>query len=120
MKYLIVIFMVLTVQSLFPFYAAALDAPEPGATYSYPLPVKPQSYINLVYNMTSSGTVQAVLFDEAGDQVLNFSEPKGEGLQTSTIYLCCLSPGLYFYRLTLTYDSGNLDKLRIGKILVRP
>jgi hypothetical protein len=69
--------------------------------------------------MASTGTVQVVLFNEAGDKVLTFSESKGAGLQSSAIYLCCLSPGLYFYRVTLTYDSGGQEGLSIGKILVR-
>jgi hypothetical protein len=105
---------------LAPLAAQALDTPADGTTYSYPLPVKNQSYVNLVYTMASSGTVQATIYNEAGDPVVTFSEPKAAGLQTSSVYLCCLSPGLYLYRLTLQYDSGSTEKLTIGKILVQP
>jgi hypothetical protein len=99
--------------------SSAFDVPGPGSTYSFPLPVKNQSYVNIVYNMADSGTVQAVFFNEAGDEVIQFSETKIAGLQSSSVFLCCLSPGLYFYKVTLTYNSGTQEKLSVGKILVR-
>ena len=101
-----------------PFYANALDTPSSGTTYSYPLPAKVGGTVNVVYTMASSGTAQIIVYNLSGVSVVNFTDNKTAGLQSSAIDLCCLAPGVYLYLVTLNYDSGSQEKLSAGKLVV--
>ena len=104
--------------ALFPLAAAALDTPDPGTSYSYPLPAKAGGLLYLAYTMAGPGTMQAQAYNEAGELVLRFSETKPQGLQSSPVDLCCLPPGVYLYLITLQYDTGKVERLKPAKFVV--
>jgi hypothetical protein len=101
-----------------PFGANALDTPDSGTSYSYPLPAKAGGLVNIVYTMANSGTVQVLAYNESGDLVVNFTDLKPAGLQSSQVDLCCLAPGIYLYLVMINYDSGSKEKLKPAKFVV--
>ena len=101
-----------------PFAAGALDTPAAGTSYAYPLPAHQGTILSIVYNMSGSGTAQIMAFNESGDQVMNFTDIKPAGVEVSQLDLCCLSPGVYLYLVTLQYDSGAKEKLSPAKFVV--
>jgi hypothetical protein len=118
MKITILFPLVVFLTAISPFPAKALDTPDAGTSYSYPLPAKAGSLVNVVYTMASSGTVQVMAYNESGDLVVQFTDLKTAGLQTSQIDLCCLAPGVYLYLVSLNYDSGSKQKLAPAKFVV--
>ena len=103
---------------LAPLAVKALDTPDPGTTYSYPLPATAGSIVNVVYSSAESGSAQILAYNESGDLVVNYSNSTPSGLQVSKIDLCCLAPGVYVYLVLLHYDSGRTEKLKPGKFVV--
>ena len=106
------------VLSAFSGVGHALDIPDSGASYAYPLPAKIGSQLNMVYTMTGSGTAHILAYNESGNTVVDFKDVKPAGLQTSIVDLCCLAPGVYIYLFYLSYDSGSSEKLKPGKFVV--
>lgn len=101
-----------------PLALQALDVPDAGTSYSYPLPALVGGTVNLAYTMAGPGSVQVLAYNEAGDQVVHFNDLKPAGLQTSQVDLCCLAPGVYLYLILITYDSGATERLKPGKFVV--
>jgi hypothetical protein len=118
MKNTLFFFALILSTTAWPLSASALDTPASGTTYSYPLPAKVGGAVNVVYTMASSGTAQIIVYNLSGVSVINFTDYKNVGLQSSAIDLCCLAPGVYLYLVTLNYDSGNQEKLSAGKLVV--
>jgi hypothetical protein len=116
-KYFICFMVALPV--LTPWPSFALDAPPPGTTYAYPLPAT-VGFVSLVYNMAGSGSVHIQVFDEARVLISDLTETKASGgLQSSQVCICgTIPPGIYFYLVTLAYDSGTREKLKVGKFVV--
>jgi len=108
----------LSVSIFLPFSVQAVDAPGPGMTYSYPLPAKVGGTVNVVYMMADPGTAQISIYNLFGTLVLSFTDAKSGGLQSSAIDLCCLPPGVYLYLVQLNYNTGNQEKLSVGKLVV--
>jgi hypothetical protein len=104
--------------ALAPLPLRALDVPAAGGSYAYPLPAALGGYVNIVYSMASSGRVKIMVYNEAGDEVIHFDDTKPAGLQSSPVYLCCLSPGIYIYWVSLQYDSGGSAALKPAKFVV--
>ena len=104
--------------ALFPAVSTALDSPDPGTSYSYPLPAQVGGLVNLAYTMASAGKVRVLAYNESGDRVVQFEDAKPAGLQTSQVDLCCLAPGVYLYLVLITYDSGATEKLKPAKFVV--
>ncbi len=115
-----ILFLTLSCFLFFPLVPCllALDIPEPGASYAYPLPAKVGGTVSLVYTMAGPGSVRILVYNEAGDKVMDFSDLKPAGLQSSLVGLCCLPPGVYLYITFLNYDSGKSEKLRPAKFVV--
>src|SRR5258708_6457689 len=112
MKKIFYLMLLLLLTGAFPWKSSALDTPDAGATYSYPLPANTGGLVNIVYTMAQSGSAQILAYNESGELVVNFNDLKPAGLQTSKIDLCCLAPGVYVYLVLLHYDSGGQEKLR--------
>ena len=100
-----------------PLTLKALDAPEAGTSYSYPLPVS-GDFVKVAYTLSEPGTARVLVYNEAGALVMNSTEVKPPGLQTTQLCVCSAPPGLYIYFVLLNYDSGKKEKLRPGKIVV--
>ncbi len=58
------------------------------------------------------------MYHEGGDLATTVTDARPTGTQQSTILLCVLAPGPYFYRVALRYDSGRTVRLPTGRFLV--
>jgi hypothetical protein len=97
-------------------YAGA-NPPAKGQTFAFPSPAK-GSAINVVYNMVDSGKAAIRIWNENGDLVATIEERKLAGFQKSRIPINNFAPGVYLYKVVMTYDSGNVEKLDAQKFAV--
>ena len=98
----------------FPPVLDAAQAPKTGAAYVYPSPARGDSF-RLVYDMPEPGLVSIRIFNEAGDLVEKREERKSAGVQETRLGALYYTPGIYFFRVKLTLDSGREMKLAPGK-----
>ena len=97
--------------------ARALPTPPAGSSYVYPNPGH-GCCVQVVYQMEESGQVDVRVYQESGELATTVSDLRPAGVQQSTVLLCVLAPGSYFYRVTLHYDSGRTVTLPTGRFLV--
>ena len=97
--------------------AGALPAPPAGSSYVYPNPGH-GCCVQVVYQMEEDGQAEVRVYHEGGDLATTVTDARPTGTQQSTILLCVLAPGPYFYRVALRYDSGRTVRLPTGRFLV--
>jgi hypothetical protein len=51
--------------------------------------------------------------------VAELSQEKGCGVQETELNLDRFAAGIYFYQVSLFYNSGQVEKLKINKFLVQ-
>ncbi len=103
--------------------AARADAELPGipaadvkTAFVFPAPARDRASIG--YTMASSGTVRIRVYNEAGQLAATVEEAKPAGVQSSALTTSRLAPGVYYFLLTRTYDSGGSDKADMRKFVV--
>ena len=75
--------------------------------YLFPSPTDGVT-VGIVYSMTAGpGLVNVRMYNEIGDLATELEERKPAGLQSSIINIGALAPGVYYYRVTLTFDDGT-------------
>lgn len=93
------------------------NPPEPGRTFAYPSPSS-CGWVNLAYVMRQDGTCRVRIFHEGGDLVASFLENRTAGVQESRVNVCPFAPGIYLYRLKLSYNGAGSEELR-GRFVVK-
>ena len=88
---------------------APYQPPAPGSSFAYPSPAPAGGTLHVVYNMSQPGTAEVLIYDEAGDLTTQWQDPsvKNAGVAESLVDLYYYKPGVYFYRLVLTFNSGG-------------
>lgn len=86
-------------------------------SYIYPSPSRGDT-ARIVYTMEEAGTVKVRIYNAGGNLVVVLDEPKPAGLQTTTVTVSRLSPGVYFYLLEREYASSSGQKIGPRKFVV--
>jgi hypothetical protein len=61
--------------------------------------------------MAGSGALKIRIYNEAGNLVDEVEELKPAGAQFSRVKVSAFAPGIYYYLISLSYDSGNSEKM---------
>jgi len=96
---------------------AGANAPAAGKTFEYPSPVR-NGVMHLVYRMAESGTAAIRIWNERGDLSAQQEDHRPAGPQETRIQIATFAPGIYLYKIILTYDSGRIERLDAQKFAV--
>lgn len=99
-----------------PSYKGA-NPPAPGDFFIYPSPAR-GSQATVSYNMEEPGRADLRVWNEKAELVTHVTDSKPAGVQTTTFSITGFGPGVYFYALTLNYDSGQVEKLGPKKFAI--
>jgi hypothetical protein len=84
------------------------DPPIPGAPFIFPSPAKGSS-ATVSYNMTGSGNVDIKIWNSNGEMVTEVTDRKTSGVQLTPVNISRFTAGVYYFTLTLKYDSGTSE-----------
>lgn len=93
------------------------NPPGNGGVFLYPSPAR-GSQATVAYNMAAPGQVDLRVWDEKAELVTHVTDSKPAGVQTTPFSIAGFGSGVYFYSLTLTYDSGSTQKLGPQKFVI--
>jgi len=103
----------------FPSLLPGAPAPAAGEAYVFPSPATPQSCPRMVFSMQEAGSATVRVYHEDGTLAARYSNRHAAGLQVLPLG-CVFAPGMYFYRVTLHYESGLVEKPPAGWFVVSP
>ena len=89
----------------------------PGDFFIYPSPAK-GSQATVSYNVAQSGTVDLRVWNEKAELVAHVTDEKTAGVQETPFSISGFVSGVYFYSLTLTYGSGQVENLGPKKFVI--
>ena len=92
-------------------------AAEKGAAFAFPSPAR-GDFINIAYFMDEAGASDVRVYNEAGDLAARTEESKLSGPQRTRISIKTFAPGVYIYKVVLTYQSGKVEALEAQKFAV--
>ena len=93
-------------------------APVGGNPYVSPNPTDGRS-VKFVYTMAEAGTANIKIWNAWGNLVATLGDPKGSGLQSTSLDVTSFAPGHYFYRIELDYNSGKKDTFKTQVLAVK-
>ncbi|HET9869325.1 MAG TPA: hypothetical protein VFR02_02340, partial [bacterium] len=99
-----------------PAYQGA-SPPGAGGAFVYPSPVRGDR-ASVAYRLPAPAGVRLTVWNEAGEKITEVTDHRGAGVQATAFSVAGWSPGVYFYGLTLSYDSGGVEKPPLGKFAV--
>ncbi len=99
-----------------PVYTGS-NPPVSGDFFIYPSPAR-GSQATVSYNMAQSGQVDLRVWNEKAELVTHMTDSKTAGVQVTPFSIAGFGTGVYFYSLTLTYDSGTVEKLGPKKFVI--
>ena len=108
----------LTLASACPTPVATPPAPVGGVPYVSPNPTQGGT-VRFVYTMAEAGTAKIKVWNAWGNLAGKLEDPKGAGLQSSTLDVTSFAPGHYFYRVELDYASGRVDNFKTQVLAVK-
>ncbi|HVZ80707.1 MAG TPA: NHL repeat-containing protein [bacterium] len=91
--------------------------PVTGNFFIYPSPVRGDQ-ATVSYEMAEPGRMDLRVWNEKAEIVTRVTEQKLSGTQISPISVAGFRSGVYFYMVTLHYDSGREEKLGPKKFIV--
>jgi len=99
-----------------PFYGGA-NPPTQDTCFIYPSPAR-GDHAAVSYDMAESGIMDLKILNENGELAADITDRKVTGVQVTPFQLSPFSPGIYYYVVTLHYDSGRSERLKTGKFVV--
>lgn len=93
------------------------NPPPAGKSFAFPSPAR-KGKVSFVYNMASPGKARIRVYNDNGDYAAGLDEQKPGGAQKSEMQLGGFAPGVYLYKIVLTYDSGKTESLETQKFTV--
>jgi DNA-binding beta-propeller fold protein YncE len=99
-----------------PSYTGA-NPPGQGQCFIFPSPVR-GDHASVSYSMAESGGIKIRIFNRRGELETEVDDHRPSGVQATPFSVSGFSPGIYFYTVTLDYDSGKSEKLKPGKFAV--
>jgi hypothetical protein len=91
--------------------------PTPGTSFVYPSPATGSS-VNIAYYMEESGVSEVLVWNENAELVADWSLDQTIGPQTTIINIQGWAKGVYFYRVVLHYNSGQVQRFPPDKFLI--
>jgi hypothetical protein len=110
-------FGILSYSAFVPFPSLCQQTPAPGTCFVYPSPATSNN-VTVVYNMPQGGTAQVLVYNEAGDLVVQVQESKPAGLQQTSLDLYYYRNGIYLCQVLLTFEGGGGQRLNLFKFMV--
>jgi hypothetical protein len=68
--------------------------------------------------MAAAGEMDLKIFNENGELAADITDHPSAGIQITPFSLSSLASGVYYYVVTLTYDSGQKVRLKTHKFAV--
>jgi hypothetical protein len=99
-----------------PSYSGA-NPPASGDFFIYPSPAR-GSQATVSYNMAQPGQVDLRVWNEKAELVTQVTDSKSSGVQVTPFSIAGFASGVYYYSLTLTYGSGQVQKLGPQKFAI--
>jgi hypothetical protein len=93
------------------------NPPGPGESYVYPSPVKGEQ-AHISYYMAEAGTMYLRVWNEKAQLAMEAQDQKPAGVQTTDLDFSGLATGVYYYILTLNYQSGRTEQIEAQKFIV--
>lgn len=93
------------------------NPPAPGDFFIYPSPAR-GGQATVSYNMAQAGQVDLKIWNERAELAAHITDSEPAGVQATPFSIAGFGPGVYFYALTLTYASGQVEKLGPKKFAV--
>ena len=75
--------------------------------------------VKFVYIMAEAGKAKIKVWNAWGNLAAKLEDPKGAGLQSSTLDVSSFAPGHFFYRVELDYNSGRVDAFKTQVLAVQ-
>ena len=94
-----------------------LNPPDAGTCFIYPSPAR-GDHATVSYNMAESGRMDLKVWNEKAELEAHVTDQKPAGIQITPFSICGFASGVYFYVLTLNYDSGRVDKIKPKKFVI--
>jgi DNA-binding beta-propeller fold protein YncE len=91
--------------------------PAQGQCFIYPSPAR-GSQATLSYYMAGAGNVDLKVWNEKAELTAQVTDQKPGGAQTTPFSISGFASGVYFYALTLQYDSGQVQKIGPQKFVI--
>jgi len=99
---------------------AATSTPTPSASgdfFIYPSPAR-GNQAAVSYNMAQSGQVDLRIWNEKAEIVTHVTDSKPAGVQVTPFSIVGFGTGVYFYSLTITYVTGQIEKMGPKKFAI--
>ena len=96
---------------------AGHNPPQKNQSFAFPSPAR-NGVVTFVYDMTESGKAVIRVWNEIGDLVVALEEQKLKGPQKTRLSVKDFAPGLYLFKVGMTYDSGQKENLPLEKFTV--
>jgi hypothetical protein len=100
--------------SVISYQFAGSNPPAQGNTFAYPSPAR-GGVVNIVYDMQSSGQAEVRIYNDHGDLAASQKNTEPSGAQVTQFQVHDFAPGVYLYKVVLTYDSGSSESLPVQK-----
>ncbi|HTC20623.1 MAG TPA: hypothetical protein VK859_07245, partial [bacterium] len=72
----------------------------------------------LSYNMAGAGNVDLKIWNEKAELVARVTDQKPGGVQVTSFSIAGFASGVYFYALTIQYNSGLVQKIGPQKFVI--
>jgi hypothetical protein len=99
-----------------PVYAGS-NPPQPGGCFIYPSPSRGDQ-ASVSYYMGGPGKMVLRIWNQNGVLVSNVDDRKPSGVQATSFSLSGFPTGVYYYQVTLNYDSGRVESIPTKKFAV--
>jgi sugar lactone lactonase YvrE len=99
-----------------PYYQGS-NPPASGECFLYPSPVR-GNQATLSYRMAGAGKVELKVWNEKAELVASVTDQKQAGVQVTPFNVAGFASGVYFYSVVLTYNSGQVEKLKPRKFAI--
>lgn len=93
------------------------NPPVMGQAFAYPSPAK-GSEVHIVYNMAEAGKADVRVWNDGGDLVARVEEEVPSGPQKTKVSISSFAPGIYLYKVIMTYSGDKVEKLETRKFAV--
>jgi hypothetical protein len=90
------------------------NPPQAGKTFAYPSPDRGNE-VTIVFHMTGTGNAAIRIWNANGELAASVQSEVGSGPQKIVIPIANFAPGIYLYKVVLTYDAGTTQSLDVQK-----
>ena len=96
------------------------NPPGPGKAFVYPSPARGGT-AQVAYGLSGPGEVLIRVWNERADLVDEIRERKAAGgAQVTKLATRAYAPGVYLYRVMVSYDKGTSEAFAVSKFAVLP